>query len=235
MRALDNCGGRALGLVEQSSYASGRIVLEPGEALLLYTDGITEAMDPSETLYSDQRLERFLTSNRGSAPRQIIGDLVSDVRHFASGAPQSDDITALALLYLGATGQMRKELEIKLTNQLSEIERVNQTLTEFGKRYGLAPEIVHDFSLALEEIFTNIVSYGYADDREHEIRVRLSAQPGEVSAEVEDDGQPFNPLEAPEPDMTKPLEERTIGGSEFISCADSWMASSTQGTAREIS
>lgn len=55
---------------------------------------------------------------------------------------------------------MRKELEIKLTNQLSEIDRVNQTLTEFGKRYGLAPEIVHDFSLALEEIFTNIVSYG---------------------------------------------------------------------------
>lgn len=212
VRALDNFGGRALGLVEQSSYASGRIVLEPGEALLLYTDGITEAMDPSETLYSDQRLERFLTSNRGSAPRQIIGDLVSDVRHFASGAPQSDDITALALLYFGATGQMRKELEIKLTNQLSEIERVNQTLTEFGKRHGLAPEIVHDFSLALEEIFTNIVSYGYADDREHEIRVRLSAQPGEVSAEVEDDGQPFNPLEAPEPDMAKPLEERTIGG-----------------------
>ncbi len=55
---------------------------------------------------------------------------------------------------------MRKELEIKLTNQLSEIDRVNQTLTEFGKRHGLAPEIVHDFSLALEEIFTNIVSYG---------------------------------------------------------------------------
>jgi sigma-B regulation protein RsbU (phosphoserine phosphatase) len=100
---LENLGGRVLGLVQQSPYASGRMVLGPGEALLLYTDGITEAMDSSETLYSTQRLERFLASNRGSSPRQMIGDLVSDVRQFAGGAPQSDDITVLALLYFGTT------------------------------------------------------------------------------------------------------------------------------------
>jgi sigma-B regulation protein RsbU (phosphoserine phosphatase) len=98
---LENAGGRALGLVERSPYSGGRMILGPGEALLLYTDGVTEAMDPSETLYSDQRLERFLDHNRGASPRQIISDLVSDVRQFAGEAPQSDDITALALLYSG--------------------------------------------------------------------------------------------------------------------------------------
>jgi serine/threonine-protein kinase RsbW len=71
---------------------------------------------------------------------------------------------------------------------------------------------VHDLNLALEEILNNIISYAYTDSREHEIKVRLSAQPGEIRAEVEDDGQPFNPLEAPEPDTAKSLEERTIGG-----------------------
>ena len=100
---LENTGGRALGVVEQSPYASDGWFSALGIALLLYTDGVTEAMDPSETLYSDQRLERFLANNRGSAPRQIIGDLVSDVRHFAGEAPQSDDITVLALLYFGTT------------------------------------------------------------------------------------------------------------------------------------
>ena len=209
---LQNAGGRALGVVEQSPYVSGRMVLNPGEALLLYTDGVTEAMDPSDTLYSDQRLERFLASNRSSSPRQIIGDLVSDVRHFAGGAPQSDDITVLALLYFGTTKKMGEELEIKLNNKVSELERFNQTLREFGQHHGLAPRLVHDLNLALEEILTNIISYGYTDNREHEIKVRLSVQPGEVKAEVEDDGQPFNPLEAPEPDAAKPLEERTIGG-----------------------
>jgi sigma-B regulation protein RsbU (phosphoserine phosphatase) len=98
---LENAGGRALGLVERSPYSGGRMILGPGEGLLLYTDGVTEAMDPSETLYSDQRLERFLDRNRGSSPRQVISDLIRDVRQFAGEAPQSDDITALALLYSG--------------------------------------------------------------------------------------------------------------------------------------
>jgi anti-sigma regulatory factor (Ser/Thr protein kinase) len=169
-------------------------------------------MDSRERLYSDQRLENFLASNRDSSPRQIIGDLVSDVRHFAGGAPQSDDITALALLYFGTTQKMMEELEIKLNNKVSEIERFNQTLAEFGRRHGLAPKVVHDLNLALEEILTNIISYGYTDNREHEIKVRLSMQPGEVKAEVEDDGQPFNPLEVPEADTAQSLEERTIGG-----------------------
>ena len=209
---MQNAGGRALGVVEQSPYVSGRMVLNPGEALLLYTDGVTEAMDPSDTLYSDQRLEQFLASNRDASPRQIIGDLVSDVRHFAGEAPQSDDITVLALLYFGTTKKMGEELEIKLNNKVSELERFNQTLTEFGQHHGLAPRLVHDLNLALEEILTNIISYGYTDNREHEIKVRLSVQPGEVKAEVEDDGQPFNPLEAPEPNTAKSLEERTIGG-----------------------
>ena len=138
--------------------------------------------------------------------------MVSDVRYFAGAAPQSDDITALALQYFGTTEKMREALEIKLNNKLSELDRFNQTLTEFGRQHGLAPNVVHDLNLALEEILTNIISYGYTDNREHEIKVRLSVQPGEVKAEVEDDGQPFNPFDAPEPDTTKSLQERTIGG-----------------------
>ena len=102
---LGKFGHRALGLVEQSSYASGRVVLSPGEALLVYTDGVTEAMDSSDTLYSDRRLERFLASHRDSSPRQMIGDLIDDVRRFAGATPQSDDITALALHYFGTTQQ----------------------------------------------------------------------------------------------------------------------------------
>jgi phosphoserine phosphatase RsbU/P len=209
---LENPGGRALGLVAQSPYASGRMVLSPGEALLLYTDGVTEAMDSRERLYSDQRLAQFLGTQRGSAARTIVGNLVGDVRHFAGAAPQSDDITVLALYYFGTAEKMTEHLEIKLRNTLSELDRVNQTLTEFARWHGLTPDVVHDLTLALEEILINIISHGYTDNREHEIKVSLSVQPGEVRIDVEDDGRPFNPLEAPEPDTTKPLEERTVGG-----------------------
>jgi len=209
---LESLGGRALGLVEQSPYAAGRMVLRPGEALLLYTDGVTEAMDVSKTLYSDERLEQFLGNNRGSAARQIIGDLISDVRHFAGDAPQSDDITILALHYFGTTKKMTEPVEIKLHNKLPELASASQALAEFGRQHGLPDSVLHDLNLALGEILTNIISYGYTDSGEHEITVRLSIEPGEMRVEVEDDGQPFNPLEAPEVDTTKPLEDRAVGG-----------------------
>jgi anti-sigma regulatory factor (Ser/Thr protein kinase) len=175
-------------------------------------DGVTEAMDPSKTLYSDERLERFLGTNRSSAPRQIIGDLISDVRHFAREAPQSDDITVLALQYFGTTKKMPEHVEMKLHNKLSELALANQTLTEFGRQHGLPDGVLHDLKLALEEILTNVISYGYTDSREHEIRVRLSIEPGEMRVDVEDDGKPFNPLEAPKADTTKRLEDREPGG-----------------------
>lgn len=209
---LENFGGISLGLMEQSPYASGRMVLRPGDALLLYTDGVTEAMNLSRTLYSDERLEKFLGTNRGSAPSQIIGDLISDVRHFAGEAPQSDDITLLALHYFGTAKTMPEHLEIKLRNQLSELASANHTLSDFGRQRGLPDNVLHDLNLALGEILTNIISYGYTDSEEHEIAVRLSVESGEMRVDVEDDGQPFNPLEAPEADATKPLEERAIGG-----------------------
>ncbi len=209
---LENFGGIALGLVEQSPYASGQMVLRPGEALLLYTDGVTEAMDVSKTLYSDERLEQFLGTNRGSAARQIIGDLISDVRHFAGDAPQSDDITILALHYFGTTEKMTEHVEIQLHNKLSELASANQTVTEFGQQHGLPDSVLHDFNLALGEILTNIISYGYTDSGEHEITVRLSIEPGAMRVDVEDDGKPFNPLEAPEVDTTSRLEERAVGG-----------------------
>jgi anti-sigma regulatory factor (Ser/Thr protein kinase) len=64
----------------------------------------------------------------------------------------------------------------------------------------------------LEEIITNVISYGYKDGLGHEISVRLSWKDPNIKVEVEDDGRPFNPLEAPPPDMVKPLAERNVGG-----------------------
>ena len=103
-------------------------------------------------------------------------------------------------------------MEINLKNSLSELQKVSQHLDEFGARQRLSPKILHDLKLALEEIITNIISYGYTGEREHEIRVRLRVQPQEVTVQVEDDGEAFNPLEAPVPDVTRPLEERPVGG-----------------------
>ena len=107
---------------------------------------------------------------------------------------------------------MMERISVQLKNKLSELERISQILEELGKLHHLPSKALYGVNLALEEILTNVISYGYEDKNEHEIIVRLSLQNGELVTEVEDGGRAFNPLELPEPDMNSPLEERPIGG-----------------------
>ena len=103
-------------------------------------------------------------------------------------------------------------LSVTLSNHLSELERLHQVLWQFGKEQDLPKNLINTMNLALEEIVTNVIEHGYEDNGEHSIIIRCSVQDGQVMAEVEDDGQPFNPLKSPDPDISKPLEDRPIGG-----------------------
>jgi anti-sigma regulatory factor (Ser/Thr protein kinase) len=81
-----------------------------------------------------------------------------------------------------------------------------------GAEYQLPADAVYDVQLALEEILTNVITHGYPDDQVHHIAIRLTVGNGMVTTEIADDGRPFNPLEAPPPDLTAGLRERTVGG-----------------------
>jgi sigma-B regulation protein RsbU (phosphoserine phosphatase) len=93
-------GGLVLGAMGNSVYKSKRITLQAGDGLLLYTDGITEAMDGSENEYGEERLQGCLKRYSNSALTDIIQGVIGEVKSFSVGAPQTDDITVLALRYL---------------------------------------------------------------------------------------------------------------------------------------
>lgn len=103
-------------------------------------------------------------------------------------------------------------ITVKLRNNISEIERLNIILFQFGKINNLSKNILFKMNLALEETVTNIIKYAYNDDTEHAILIHISLSCGILTAEIEDDGKPFNPLNSPKPDIDKPIEDRTIGG-----------------------
>ena len=210
--ALTNTGGMALGVSESASFHAGCIVLKPGDRLVLYTDGVTEAMDRNDELFSEDRLEQTLHGVQGQHSKKIIEKVTQDVQRFADGAPQSDDITLLVLGYIGPDQADERYLTISLKNDLAELPSLSEAATEFSERQGLPIELVNRVNLVLEEIVTNVISYGYDDSLEHEIAVRLSWNKPWIEIEIEDDGRPFNPLEAPPPEMEKPLVERQIGG-----------------------
>lgn len=73
-------------------------------------------------------------------------------------------------------------------------------------------ELIFDICLAVEEIVTNTVKFGYDDDLPHNISVKLTLSPDEASLVIEDDARGFNPLTAPTPELTLPVEQRPIGG-----------------------
>lgn len=105
-----------------------------------------------------------------------------------------------------------KNVSIKLKNRISELERLDQKLQAFGASIGLSKKCVFQINLAVDELFTNIVKYGFADNSLHYIAVTLSHRDGKISIRVEDNGIPFDPAAKQTSELKDPLEHCKIGG-----------------------
>ena len=104
-------------------------------------------------------------------------------------------------------------LLLTLKNDLSELARIAEAIEAHGESGGWPVKWILNLNLSLDELITNIVSYGYQDSDEHEIRVTLTEQNGSLVVVLEDDGIAFDPFTAaPAPDLEASVEERRIGG-----------------------
>lgn len=101
---------------------------------------------------------------------------------------------------------------LRLRNHIDELPRAQDEASRFLEAHGAGGEVVFAASLAIEELFTNIVKYGYDDSGEHEVELTLDVCDGTARIELADDGHEFNPFDQPEPDTSLPAEEREIGG-----------------------
>ena len=106
----------------------------------------------------------------------------------------------------------KKKVSFKLKSNLSELDALCQKLEKFGQSLGLSQKCIFEANLALDELFTNIISYGFDDKNEHTIRITISLQNDELVFNIEDDGMPFNPTKVESPDLECTIEECRIGG-----------------------
>jgi len=98
---LPQTGGIVLGVLPEVGYRSARAKLSRGEGLFVYSDGITEAARAGGELFAEGRLRDALALQRGAEPHAVVDAVVSAVQTWAGDEPQSDDITALSVLYRG--------------------------------------------------------------------------------------------------------------------------------------
>ncbi len=92
-------GSYPVGLVPEARYAAASLKLEPGDTLVLFSDGVTEAMDPDEQLYGVGRLKELLTGQAECPLDQLQKNILQSVENFSRGAHQTDDVTLLIVRY----------------------------------------------------------------------------------------------------------------------------------------
>jgi sigma-B regulation protein RsbU (phosphoserine phosphatase) len=104
-------------------------------------------------------------------------------------------------------------IEVTIVNDVAELERLAGIVDTFVADHGLSAKTAFNLNLSLDELITNIVSYGYTDGETHEIRVSFSLKDGFLITRIMDDAQEYDPfVQAPEPDLDLGVDERPIGG-----------------------
>jgi len=107
---------------------------------------------------------------------------------------------------------VKKQLSIKIRNELSELNRVNDLVQKFADDNGVSPEVLYKIQLAIEEIVTNVISYAFEDNQEHEIAIKLSLEGNLVRVIICDDGIAFDPSTVEDPELSDDLDNRKIAG-----------------------
>ena len=107
---------------------------------------------------------------------------------------------------------MQKKISLLIKNNQEEIIRLSKLIDEFGIENNINADALYEINLALDEIITNIISYGFKDSLEHFISVEGTLQNNSLEIKIEDDGIAFDPLSAPEPDLNNKIDQRQIGG-----------------------
>lgn len=92
-----NVGGTILGFREDATFAEETVQIQPGDTLVVYSDGITEAMDKEEEQYEEERLLAIIQENYSLTSKELINAIVQSVREFAGDQDQSDDMTLLVI------------------------------------------------------------------------------------------------------------------------------------------
>jgi serine/threonine-protein kinase RsbW len=106
----------------------------------------------------------------------------------------------------------KRDYCFELKSRLSELNTLCRHLEDCGSVMELPQKCLFEINLGLDELFTNIIAYGFEDDSEHQIKFSLAKDEETLVVQVEDDGKPFNPLEAAGPAVSDDLDSINIGG-----------------------
>lgn len=190
--------------MEGMCYRSGSVQLQPGDKIFQYTDGVPEATDSQFRQYGMDRLEQVLAKNSDKSPSELLPAIKADLDAFVGEAEQFDDITMLCVQFSG----QEKRRDISVEPSRDSLEKVAEFVEETMEAWDVPMKSANRAQIVVDEIFSNIVSYSGAKNA----RLTVTGRDEKLTLQFEDDGTPYDPTTAKEPDVTLTAEQREEGG-----------------------
>ena len=183
---------------------SDSLDMEPGDVLVLLSDGIYEYCNPAGEQFGEDRVKAIVAEHRGMSMTALSARLLAEVYAFADGAPQDDDITiVLVKREAAAHGSFERSF--------AALPAVVAFTSEFFARHGVDRTLLYPVDFALEELFTNVVKYAVGGAAHVDIDIATLA--GAVEVQLTDyDVERFDITEVPDAKVDLPIEQRQPGG-----------------------
>ena len=189
-----------LGLFESFEYTEDSLSLEPGDRLVVFTDGLNEGISPAGEAFGYERIQQVLEST----PDNTLPALYESLNRFSDGAEQFDDVTLLQL-------SLKDPRHWTFKNpSYSDITTVCDGIAEALK--DIHPEASAHLSIAADEIINNCISYGFDGIKEPFLSVRLRLTKQQAELTFEDNGNPYDPFSTPREMPREDILERPEGG-----------------------
>ena len=186
-----------------------------GTTILLFTDGLTEAMNANYEQFQMERVNDVASralAKQQQEPRQLIGLMTEAVHQFVGDAEQSDDLTMMAIQYIKQQSDVRMKKSIVLENDTQEVPRLNVFVEDVCQAVGFDETVTMEVKVAVEEAVVNVMKYAYPPGQNGDVSIEAASNDMRLKITIVDSGKPFDPTVQGEVDTTLSAKERNIGG-----------------------
>ena len=209
--------GAAIGIDAPVEYRLARGFIAPGDTLLLYTDGVTEAETGDHTQFGADRLIKLLTEGDAQDPSALVQSVIDSVGAHSADFHASDDVTVLAVCFSPPTVVAERtgageRWRIQASSSSGGIRQVQLWLHNILAAREIAAGCIGDVELIAEELLTNIVRENTAQGGDVVVTVECALTREEISLVFRDDGKLFDPLGRAAPSLSEDAADRTVGG-----------------------
>lgn len=187
-------GGLALGIEDDARYKSGRAELSPGDMVVFYTDGVTEAPRNGRP-FGQQRLNDLITEYGVGSPGELVQAVRRSVESWTANGEVRDDIALLVFQITPDNALAEPVREIVVPNEPARISEVRRFVAAFLADLRAPVDVTSEVLLAVGEAAGNAYRHGRRTDGHSEMRVRCEYERPDLEVVVADDGPGFDPEE----------------------------------------